>query len=1082
MGDTPILAPGSEHRLPRPPDAATALLAWAMAAGGQRFVLAIAEGPLALARWRRDVTALGAALPPAETATPPAVLTLPAEEPAPGGGVDPELAGARLETLLHLGDALRSARPVLLLTTIQALLQPAPLPTRLESVALEWAPGDAADPHALAKRLQAIGYTPVPEVQAKGQMALRGGLVDVWPVNGAWPVRIECFDDRVETIRVFDPESQRSREKPRRVRVAPVYAADTGAAGEWLQVLPTDTLVIWSDAEAIAEHAGEARDSPPALPSDAPPWRAGLRFPPTAVHWHFETAPPLGGPGFDFIPMPPVFAPAPNDLNPDARTQDRQRRWSAIRADLDQGHRVLLFFDTPGARQHFESDPPAHAQELHLHVGALSDGFRSVSLGLVVLAECNWYGLRKIRAADADALAPPSGGPAKRDTGDRIADLNLLRPGDLVVHVEHGLGRYLGVQNIETEGRQQEVVTVEYAEGARLHVPVAHAHLLSRYVGVSRAQPALHRLGGRRWTREKQDAERAIADLAAELLETQAHRHLLDGFAFPEDTPWQREFEASFPFEETPDQVQAILDVKTDMQARRPMDRLICGDAGYGKTEVAMRAAFKAMTAGRQVAVLVPTTVLAQQHFQTFCERMAPYPFRIEVLSRFTRGRHAAILAGLVDGTVDLAIGTHALVQPGVGFRDLGLVIVDEEQRFGVAHKERLKRLRRMVDVLTLSATPIPRTLHLSLTGARDMSLLQTPPRLRMAIDTDVARDTDAVVQSAIRRELAREGQVYYLYNRVMTIERARRRLQALVPEARIAVGHGQMAAGELKAVMRGFSAGEFDVLLCTTIIESGLDIPRANTILIDRADRFGIADLYQLRGRVGRSPRKAYALLLIPAHGSLDADARQRIDALQRHSALGAGFGLALRDLEIRGAGNLLGAQQSGHIAAVGFGLYCQLLRRTTARLKGETPPDIVEVDVQVDFLELSPSPADPDAAACLPAEYLPAEGARLEWYRRLAQTATPGELDNLRAELRDRYGPPPPAVTRLFLLHAIKLAAHVQGIRIVRVRDDKLMLTRRGDVLMDGQKFPRLRAGPADARLKEMLKRIHTCSRWAD
>jgi len=659
-------------------------------------------------------------------------------------------------------------------------------------------------------------------------------------------------------------------------------------------------------------------------------------------------------------------------------------------------------------------------------------------------------------------------------TGERLTSLDHISVGDLVVHVEHGIGRYRGMTEIEFDGQRREVLTVEYADSAKLHVPVTHAHLLARYIGTGHTV-RLHGLGGRRWSAEKQAAQSAVEDLAASMLETQARRAHLPGYAFAPETPWLHEFEASFPYAETADQARCIAEVKRDMQSPHPMDRLICGDAGYGKTEVAMRAAFLCAMQGKQVAILVPTTVLAQQHFDTFRERMGPYPIHVAMHSRFcTPGERAAALQRTAEGTVDILIGTHGLLQPGVRFKDLGLVVIDEEQRFGVKHKEHFKTLRTLVDVLTLSATPIPRTLQLGLTGVRDLSLLQTPPQERVATDTRVVRDTDEVVRTAIERELDRGGQVFFLYNRILTIERARLRLSRLVPRARIAVGHGQMPPNAIEEVMRTFAAGDSDVLLCTTIIESGVDIPRANTILVDRADRFGIADLYQLRGRVGRGARKGYAVFLIPDSGVLDSEARERLHALRQHSGMGSGFQLALRDLGIRGAGNLLGAAQSGYIAAVGFTLYCQLLRTTVARMKGEAPPKIVDVDIRLDLLEASPGAVDAGRAACLPYGYIDDEPQRIAAYRRLAECSTEEEASLFGQELADRYGKPPAAALRLLRVAMLRVKAAAADLHRVEVRDGEVRLYREGAPLRVRGELPRIVAYTADTQLTAVEKLI--------
>jgi transcription-repair coupling factor (superfamily II helicase) len=579
-----------------------------------------------------------------------------------------------------------------------------------------------------------------------------------------------------------------------------------------------------------------------------------------------------------------------------------------------------------------------------------------------------------------------------------------------------------------------------------------------------------------------------VRDIAAELLQIQAVRESQSGHAFKPDLPWQREFESAFIFEETPDQWRAIQETKSDMEKPRPMDRLICGDVGFGKTEVAIRAAFKAVMDGKQVAVLVPTTVLAQQHFNTFRERMADYPIRIELLSRFrTRRQQQRVVKDLTAGGVDIVIGTHRLLQDDIAFKNLGLVVIDEEQRFGVLHKEKFKRLRTLVDVLTLSATPIPRTLYLALTGARDMSTIQTPPQDRLPVETIVTQFDERVIRDAIQRELNRGGQVFFLHNRVMTIQTMADRLKRLLPHARIVVGHGQMDADELEEVMTKFVNGEADVLLSTTIIESGLDIPNANTIIIDRADRFGLSDLYQLRGRVGRYKHQAYAYLLLPRHVSLLTDVRKRISAIRQYSTLGSGFKIAMRDLEIRGAGNLLGAEQSGHITAVGFELYCQLLKQSVSALKGEKVKPRVEVSVKLDFLEMNageqtevgsarcadrtPQRGVPTTAS-LQHNYVTEPQHRIEIYRKLAQANEKSALENLQKELRDRFGPLPPQVELLLQVAELKILASEKAVTAIEVKDDKLMLTRQGDFITLDEKFPRLTKKQVSARLKEIKK----------
>jgi transcription-repair coupling factor (superfamily II helicase) len=698
-------------------------------------------------------------------------------------------------------------------------------------------------------------------------------------------------------------------------------------------------------------------------------------------------------------------------------------------------------------------------------------------------------------------------------------DINFteLEEGDYVVHLQHGIGRYLGLRvlplgagrkanaspdanpSLESE-TGQECLLIEYAAtdpdqpSPKLYVPVSEAHLVSKYVGAGKARPPLNTLGSTRWAKTKAQAEKAVRDLAGELLSIQAARESQSGHAFKPDAPWQREFESAFIYEETPDQMRAIVETKSDMEKPKPMDRLICGDVGFGKTEVAIRAAFKAVMDGRQVAVLVPTTVLAQQHFNTFAERMADYPVHIELLSRFrTRRQQDRVVKDLRTGSVDIVIGTHRLVQDDVQFKDLGLVIIDEEQRFGVMQKEKFKQLRQLVDVLTLSATPIPRTLYLALTGARDMSTIETPPQDRLPVETIVCQYDERVIRDAIQRELNRGGQVFFLHNRVMTIETMAKKLQTLVPRARIVVGHGQMHSDDLEEVMTRFVNGEADVLLSTTIIESGLDIQNANTIIIDRADRFGLSDLYQLRGRVGRYKHQAYAYLLLPRHAGLLTDARKRISAIKQYSTLGSGFKIAMRDLEIRGAGNMLGPEQSGHITAVGFELYCQLLKQSVSALKGEKVKPRVDVQVRLDFLALNPAEEDSSvvsdpwsvagatdakqratrkASASIPFNYIADSRQRIDIYRKLAQATDKPALESLCAELRDRFGPPPPAMELLLQVAELKVLASDRAIEVIETKEDKLMLTRNNDFITLGGKFPRLKKQEAKGRLTEIRK----------
>jgi len=962
----------------------------------------------------------------------PGAIFMPEQElAAPADAVpDPEIGAERLaalERLLTPGGVV--------VATVAALGQPAPPRSRLGELRTLLARGAATPRDALLARLVEAGFERVETVAVRGQFAVRGGILDVFSAQHEQPVRIEFFGDLIESIRAFDPDTQLSQGELERCEL--LIGEVTGAAHPLARWIRSADRVIAVECDP-PEGVGPTHRL---IEGSASTERIG--------QWEGAFADPGFG-GFeagDFV----------IDGAKRGMVASQIREW--LRADW----LVVLHCVNEGEQERVRgllAEAGVEVDRLRCETGPLTRSFIQAEARVALVADAEIFG--RYRGTAAQRLRHTRA--ARRATRVQM-DFGELTEGGHVVHVEHGIALYHGLKSLpQAGGANEEFLELEFADAARLYVPLDHAYLVARYVGTGRKAPPLSTLGDARWRKARAGAERAVEDYAAGLLAVQAERATRRGHAFKPDTRWQREFERAFLHSETADQLKAISDAKTDMESDRPMDRLICGDVGFGKTEVAIRAAFKAVMEGRQAAVLVPTTVLAQQHFQTFRERMSDYPIRVEVLSRFRSARQQReTLDGLREGSVDIVIGTHRLLSADVAFKSLGLVVVDEEQRFGVKHKERLKSLFRLVDVLTLSATPIPRTLYLSLMGARDLSTLETPPANRLPVETVICAHDERVIRDAIRRELARQGQVYYLHNRIEDIERVRDRVLHLCPEARVEIGHGQMDEEQLEQVMRRFVDGASDVLVSTTIIESGLDIPNANTILIDRADRFGLADLYQLRGRVGRSGHKAYAYLLLPRDLITRTEARKRIEAIRQYSSLGAGLRIAMRDLEIRGAGNLLGTAQSGHISAIGFDLYCQLLRQAVERLKGRRPTRRTDIPVDLDFVVNREAAwvtaADPARLpAFLPSGYIRDPALRIHAYRSLALAPDPKGLETLRAEWRDRFGPLPEPASNALDLARIRLEAARRKISRVEVRDTKLMLTRNGDFLLLGGRFPRL------------------------
>jgi transcription-repair coupling factor (superfamily II helicase) len=890
------------------------------------------------------------------------------------------------------------------------------------------------------------------------------------------PVRIDLFGDTVESLRPFDPATQRSEgEVDGLVICAP--RDDSGSAPEapFFRHLPADALIIsvdrcHEDVLCAELHAAPVDELVLEETDDAPVGYAAHAL---------ESAPAeslLIGSATDSAETRPALLKAAASLAKDGRpcllAGDTDGSVDRLNADVS-GAKIRGF--APRVIQgRFGGGVIVAPGKLP---GLLKDG-------LILLTERELFGRRKRPLA-----VLPRRRTAIRAAVGRALDFGELADGDALVHATQGVCLFRGIKAHEHNGRTEDFIGLEFAEKSMLHLPVRESHLLTRYIGIGRAHPKLSKLGGGGWEKSRKAAEKATADLAAQLLAMQAARSTKPGITHPKDADnaWMGEFERSFPHRETPDQTRAIIDVKADMERPAPMDRLVSGDVGFGKTEVALRAAFKCVLGGRQVAILAPTTVLAQQHFESFKERLARWPVSVELLSGYrTAKQKADVRARAAAGTVDIVVGTHALLSDGTSFGKLGLVIIDEEHRFGVRHKERLKQLRTEVDVLAMSATPIPRTLYLALVGARDLSVIETPPRERLPIRTIVRSYDEKLVRDAVKAELARGGQVFYLHNRVETIQAVAERIAALVPKARIIVGHGQMPAGQLEEVMSAFVAGEYDVLVCTTIIETGLDIPNCNTLIIEGADRFGLAQLYQLRGRVGRFNRQAYAYLFLHRHAALVGTAHRRLSAIRQYNQLGAGFRIAMRDLELRGAGNILGAAQSGHVATVGFDLYCQLLRRSVAKLRGDKGAVVERCEVQLDFIDHTQAALGteqtnssdgevPLLTATLPSDWIPETRLRIEAFRRIALALDAAEVAELRTSLKDRYGKLPPEADALLSLAEIRCLAEDKG--VVSVTTDGAVIRclsatggRAPEPILVGNRFPRLTVRDPLRKLKEI------------
>ena len=1036
------------------------------------------------------------------------------------------LFDSRSDRLAVLNSILREARgkKLIVVSTLTALSQPVPDPVVMAARQIVLSEGIEYEFAKLVANLEKLDYDHEGLCEAPGQFARRGGLIDVYPVTEDNPFRIDFFGDEIESIKTLDPVTQRSGESVSSISIAasPRLELEESKAGIFAY-LPQAVSWVLVEPEELFGHLDSNLESDGSR-SEGLFWR-NLQNSRASSQDNWTTFSDLdlsteAGTGTTRVyeaESLEFYRSYPDEsLLAEERLADEQsarlRFLEQIRDWEKKGERII--FILPNASDERRIKEISTGSELLKGLnplfwkGDINEGFRihfrenldvlswpilKGSKGAVFVTETELFGRRRNRKVMGRKRALVA-----RSQVDHLLDFAELVDGEFVVHLQHGIAVYRGFSKVDIGGQPREVLTLEFEDEILLHVPLQESHLVSRYVGITKTSPRLGKLGSNRWSKVREAAERATLDLAAQLLQIQAKRDLSEGIAFSPDNEWQREFERAFPFNETPDQMKAILASKEDMEKPKPMDRLVCGDVGYGKTEIAIRAAFKAVMDGRQVAILVPTTILAQQHFLNFRDRMAGYPIVVELVSRFRRPKEIKqILRATKQGSVDILIGTHRLIQKDVFFKNLGLVVVDEEQRFGVKHKERFKQWRETIDILTLSATPIPRTLYMALTGARELSVIETAPLERKPIQTIVKSYDEKLVIDVIRKEIARGGQVFYLHNRVQTIDSVTLRLQQMMPEISFGIGHGQMDEKALERVMIDFVDHRYQVLVCTTIIESGLDIPNCNTIIIEGADRFGLGQLYQIRGRVGRFKRQAYAYLLLHKHSRIMDISRKRLKAIRQHNQLGAGFRIAMRDLELRGAGNLLGSEQSGHIVGIGFELYCQLLKQSISRLKGEETAHTIRANVKLDFIYQGGGKADSTnryedgytvlkrldrkegecepMQARLPSSYLEETRLRIDQYRRLAMAETPDQIRELTEDMLDRFGPHPPEVEALLRLAEIRVLAEQKGILSVVTQGNRLKcrLNQPGsDVFIKlGSRFPRLNSKNALKRLHEII-----------
>ena len=1037
----------------------------------------------------------------------PNILQLPEPDGLPYTRLSSDPAGEldRLRVLSHLSKPSPDGPPLLVITSVPAFLQKLPSSQLFRTGWITLGKGMEADPVNLAARLGALGYHTESLVEVPGSLSRRGGILDVYPPTLEMPVRVEFFGNSVESLRLFEPTSQRSLKQVESIEIgpasemAPFFVGDGSSVNKnlapgilnelndesrlaferdielfnaghlpespsfyaalfnedtFLSYLPPGCLMVLDEPGRIKEEArfldDEAR---PVFEQRLAARELPSNFPRPYFTWDELETGLIRSRRLEFSDLAPAAGSEALkiDFSPAHSYAGQLPAWiERVKGLIADKKRVIAVSHQAGRLAELiakeglsagvvdEIDNLPVKGSLTLVQGLLAHGWELGS-SVFLFTDSELFGFLKQQRQ------------AKRRP---VAHHKLyvdIKPGDYVVHIEHGIGKFSGVITMSAGGMTREYMLLDYAAGDRLYVPTDQIDRVGRYIGAGDHPPSLSRLGSLEWVKSKEKARASAEDIAEELLNIYAAREVAPGFAYSPDNTWQIELEASFPYVETPDQLTAIVQVKEDMSHARPMDRLICGDVGYGKTEVALRAAFKAVMDDKQVAILVPTTVLAQQHYTTFKERLAAFPVRIESLSRFkSAGEQKEIIAGIADGSVDIAIGTHRLIQKDVTFNDLGLLVIDEEQRFGVSHKEHFKRMRREVDVLTLSATPIPRTLNLSLVGVRDMSVMETPPEERLPIKTYVAEYDDQLVREAIVREIERNGQVFFVHNRVQSIGILAEKLRVLVPEARIAVGHGQMHEDDLEKVMGDFAQGSIDVLLCTTIIESGLDVPNANTLIINQADRLGLTQLYQLRGRVGRGANLAYAYFLYDKAKRLTPDADQRLRTIYEATELGAGFGIAMKDLEIRGAGNILGVRQSGHINSVGFSLYTHLLSEAVDELKSRRNADKLGKSF-VPSMRLPPPTIDLPQPAFIPENYVADTDTRLSLYQSLAGSKNTETVDVLGKDFKDRFGELPAEVQNLLYAVKIKVLASKARLESISTEGGQIVLRRPSGIQFD-------------------------------